>query len=632
MPRQIAVIHDRALRGDIISADGYTLSTSSKTYMATIFTQSLNPDKISLLIKLVSIYTGADEVSMRKAIESHRGYIVLVKNLDANSASRLKLLAYKLRRMGVFVTSRTSSGMDVLYGLDIVESGEERSFLLQDTLSPVVGYVKKSDDGKYISVDGVKGIEKSYQKYLKSENHGFTMGKRDVTNSIILDKTSIRKYREDGMSIHLNVPLSLQKRVEKILDKMKLLTGADEIIAGVMESKSGKVLALASSQRYDPSHIKKEDTYKLNPKFSEFEYEPGSVIKPLTLSVALEYGRVTPDTWFDTKGGSLRIGKGHVITDDDVFDSQTATDIIVHSSNVGISKIAWRLSGTELYKGYKKFGLGEKSGLDLSRDLKGKIETAKRLKNKSIRANQSYGYSMMTTFAQLWKAYSAFNNDGVAVTPKIVDYLEDDGGKTYQTKEAKSVLYPLSKKNANSMKKILKKVVSVGTGKAAQYIGLEIGGKTGTAHIVEGGVYVKQYNSSFYGFANDDNGSKYTIGVLAMRLKDKKYHFASKSAVPVFRMILDSLVELGYLKPNLSKIEKIRLAKKYKKIHKQVAQKQRDRAYAIKIKLKQEREVAKRKQKLRSRHKEQRAREKPHVEPQNIKRRPTPREAVPDLF
>ena len=602
LPRQSTIIHDRALRGDIISKDGYTLSTSSKTYIATIFTQSINPDKKKLLTKLLSIYTGIDEKEFIKKIETHKGYTVLARHIDANSASRLKLLAYKLRIMKVFIASKASNGADVLYGLDIIESGERRSFPLLGTLSPVLGYTKLTDDGKYRIVNGVKGLEKRYDKLLNSNKNGYLKGKRDVGRTVILNKSSVRKLREDGMNLHLNIPLKLQRRVELMLDDIKRVTNADEIIAGIMESSSGKVVALASSERYNPGFKRKEDRYKLNPKFGEFLYEPGSVIKPITLSIALEHHRITPDTWIDTKGGRLKISKRHTITDDEVFDSQTATDIIVHSSNVGISKIVWRLSGEEFHDGLKKFGLSTLSGLDLSRELKGSIRTAKELSNKANRANQSYGYSMMATFTQLWKAYSSFNNGGVAVTPQIVDYLQDADGKKIFIKPNIKNLTPLSKTNANKMKKILKKVVTDGTGKAALYTGLEIGGKTGTAHIVKNGHYINRYNSSFFGFANDNKGNKYTIGVLAMGLTKHNHHFASQSAVPVFSASVDSLVELGYLKPNLSAIDKEKLITKRKRATKQALKKQKIRAKAIKQKLKQKREeIIKREKKVRKR-------------------------------
>jgi len=107
----------------------------------------------------------------------------------------------------------------------------------------------------------------------------------------------------------------------------------------------------------------------------------------------------------------------------------------------------------------------------------------------------------------------------------------------------------VSAKSANQIKKILIEVVSRGTGKKAQYPGLEVGGKTGTAHIAKNGRYVREYHSSFYGFVNDNKGHKYTIGALVIRAKKYRHYFASKSAVPTFRRMIDILVDLDYLEP-----------------------------------------------------------------------------------
>ena len=156
---------------------------------------------------------------------------------------------------------------------------------------------------------------------------------------------------------------------------------------------------------------------------------------------------------------------------------------------------------------------------------------------------------MQVTFMQLLKAYSAFNNDGVAVTPRIVDYLEDAKGNRYKLEPAIGNLQPIGKKAANQVHDILLEVIKRGTGVKAQYPGLEVGGKTGTAHIVKNGRYVNEYHSSFYGFVNDEEGHKYTIGTLVIRAKKYRHYFASLSAVPTFRNTVDILVELDYLKP-----------------------------------------------------------------------------------
>ncbi|WP_373033495.1 peptidoglycan D,D-transpeptidase FtsI family protein [Sulfurovum sp.] len=554
IPSDHSTIHDRSFRGSIISADDYTLSNSQKTYQAVIRGASIVPEKKALFIKLFSIYSGIPEEKLRKKFKNRQGKeiqrnIVLSKTINARSAMQLKSLAYKLRKLDVFQSIKTRNGIEVMYGLDIIENGESRRFPLKDVLSPILGYVGDKSDGRYTRPSGKKGIERAYEKHITSKKNGYFQGKRDVVGAVIHDKNSINIQRVDGLDLHLNIPLALQRRVELMIDQMKLSIDADEIIVGIMESETGKVLSLASSERYDPSHIRQKDIAALVPKFTEYPYEAGSVLKPLTVAIALDKNRITPDTWFKTGYKKFDITGGQSVSDDDYFESLPVTDIIVHSSNIGTSQISWKLTGQEFREGLLKFGIAKKTGIDLSRDLPGSLKPLRLLNHKMHRANSSFGYGMMVTFTQLMKAYSAFNNDGLAMTPRLVDYLQDAKGNHYTLEPEIGNVQAVSKKAANQIHDILLEVVKRGTGVAAQYPGLEVGGKTGTAHIAKKGRYVREYHSSFYGFANDKEGHKYTIGVLVIRAKKRYKYFASQSAVPTFRRITDILVELDYLKP-----------------------------------------------------------------------------------
>ena len=563
IPSHNKTIHDRSFRGAIISADNYTLSNSQKTYQAVIRGASVKPEKKDLFIKLFSIYSNIPEKSLHKKFKNRKGNmiqgnIILSKTIQSSTAMQLKSLAYKLRKLGVFRSIKTSSGIDVLYGLDIIENGESRRFPLKDVMSPILGYVGKKSDGRYTRPEGKKGLERNYEAHITSKKDGYFKGKRDVLGAVIHDKNSMKLNRIDGLDLHLNIPLALQCRIETMIDAMKSNVLADEILVGVMESDTGKVLALASTERYNPANIRQKDIPALNPKFSEYPYEAGSVIKPITLALALDKKKVTPDTWFNTYNGKMKIGERRTITDDEKFESLNATDIIVHSSNVGISQISWRLTGKEFREGFIKFGIAKPSGLDLSRDLPGQLKPLRLLDHKMHRANSSYGYGMLVTFAQLFKAYSAFNNDGIAVTPRIVNYLGDKKGKQYTLSPKVGNIQTVGKKAARQIHDILVEVVKRGTGVNAQYPGLEIGGKTGTAHIAKNGRYVREYHSSFYGFANDKKGKKYTIGVLVIRAKARYKYFASLSAVPTFRNIVQILVEQKYLTPDPKEALKVK--------------------------------------------------------------------------
>jgi len=316
----------------------------------------------------------------------------------------------------------------------------------------------------------------------------------------------------------------------------------------VMDSKTGDVYAMASSNRYFPKDIKRSDYSSLNSGMIEYSFEPGSVIKPITFSLLLERGLVNPYDLVNGHNGRFKIGR-KIITDEHKFDWLSAENVIVYSSNVGIAQLAQKLSGYDFYQGLLSFGFSKPSTPDLIYEKVGSLPSPKRLQNEIYKATSSYGYGMHTNLMQLMRAYSAFNNNGRMVYPKLISSYIDEVGK--EDKSAyKEQVQVIKSATAQRMKKILIKTVNKGTGKKAITEGLIVGGKTGTAHIVEKGVYVSKYNTAFMGFANDTNNN-YTIGVIVVQ--PKKSHFASQTAVPVFKKIVDVMIEDSYLKPNVIK-------------------------------------------------------------------------------
>ena len=544
---KIVKIENKAVRGKIISADNFVLAYSNKLFRAEVNTRSIDPKKKNLFIKLFSIYSGLSEQEVAskfldKSGKAKSGYIYLNENLDYRLASDLKSLSYKMMKLKIFRPLNPQKP-HIIHGLDIVPSSETRYFPHKNTLTPVLGYVHKTEE-KYKKVKGMKGLEKSYASYLMSEKDGLVQGKSDAVRTPLRTGESRTVKRVDGLNLHLNIELSFQQKVEEVLDEMKSQTAAQEVMAAVMNSQTGELLALATSERFDPAHIAQKDVNLLNPNFSEYLYEPGSVLKPLTMAIALDQNKVNLKKQIRL-GGKLVVSKTYTISDDDYFEALTPKGIIMYSSNIGIAKIAWRLSGQELYQGWKNFGLSVPSGIDLSKELGGRIKAPYLLNYKVHAANTAYGYGLLANFMQLIKAYSAFNNDGIAVTPKIVKQMSDQNGKLYAVTNEVSSLQACSPKTANVIKDILQGTVNRGTGTAAQYDGLEVGGKTGTAHISERGRYVEKYHSSFFGFANDKFGHKYTIGVFV--IKPKKVYFASQTAAPTFQQIIGKMVEKKYL-------------------------------------------------------------------------------------
>ena len=568
LPSLMTTKKDLAVRGNIYSSDNFTIGTSQKIFSASIDLRCLDKEKKELFITLFSIYSNISKDEIREKISNKSGYTIISRTINQRVAKELKSLAFKLRRLNVFKSIKVN-GRTLLFGLNIYETGEQRLYPYKDALTPVIGFMKiaNSKNGKQ-RVNGINGLEKSFNKRLNNLQDGVLKGEKDILSYIIFNKDSKIIKRKDGDDLHLTIPLKLQRNIELMLDRYKIEFKAQEIIVSIMESNTGKIISLASSNRFNPVHIKQNEIKNLSINAIEYNFEPGSVIKPLSISLAIDKNRIKPNELFfaynkgkKNKEGEYPRGKykikRHIIHDDHQFKKHylTLDDIVVFSSNIGALVIANRLSAQEFYDGYKLFGLSKKTGIELPHEARGQIHKLYQYKvgedkeeDNIYKTTDSYGQGITATFMQVLKAYSVFNNDGKMVTPYIV-----------MKNEIAPPISVVSKNTANKMKKMLIKTVAIGTGRKAKIDGLEIGGKTGTANVVEHGKYQRKYMSSFFGFVNDKE-KKYTIGVTVndpvSRGKHWYYYYASNSAVPVFKEITKILLKLNYLEVDKSKISK----------------------------------------------------------------------------
>lgn len=544
LPREYSVENNTALRGSIISKDGYTISSSSKLYKAIIDSRSIDKNKLDLFVNLYSIYTNSNKKAIKKAILSSNGTVVLSNRIDPKTATHLKDLARKLNQKKVFISFKVGERTNVPIGMSIVESGEKRSFITNDSLTPIIGYMNKIEVMGLTKVKGQKGIERYYQDYLEASSNGVLKGPRDLANNIIFQKNSQKSKRVDGYDVILNIPLSLQIKIEKMISKAAKLYDADEIVVAILDSKTARVLSLASSLRYNPNNIKKNEIRLLNSTSSEYAYEPGSVIKPLIFSILLKEGKIDLNEKIKTYNGVYKLRK-RVIRDTYKEPYLTPSQIISKSSNIGMIMLSSKLDAALLHRGMLEFGLSEKTGIDLPFEQVGVIPTIDQLDNEVYKATVSYGYGLQTTFIQLLNAYNIFNNDGIMIAPRIVSYLRRDGD--YYIIDQPKEKEILTKAQADIVKNILIETVQEGTARAAKNDELEIGGKTGTARIASKGGYISNYNSSFFGFANDDT-NKFTIGVFVNNPKQGSY-YSSQTALPIFNEMIRILLEENYLKP-----------------------------------------------------------------------------------
>ena len=218
----------------------------------------------------------------------------------------------------------------------------------------------------------------------------------------------------------------------------------------------------------------------------------------------------------------------------------------MRSSNIGMVKISKDLKPNEYHIALHAFGFGELSGIDLPYEKTGLVPSPKTFNNEVYRASVSYGYGMRATFMQLLRSYAIFSNGGYLVTPRVSEYVTSPSGEKYIPKrlEPIAILSPETTQQVyNTLIQVVQKVIKV-----AQIEGIITGGKTGTARIALNGKYDSKYNGSFFGFAQDENNA-YTIGVVAFESDIKDDYYGARTAAPIFRRIVDILLEENYLTP-----------------------------------------------------------------------------------
>jgi cell division protein FtsI (penicillin-binding protein 3) len=526
-----------AVRGTIYTKN-YKIAKSEKYYGVYVYPYFIAPDKKNLFYNLFSVYSGIPVNVLKQRVKealSQGIKRVLIATVDLKTKQNLIYLRRILDNRRVFLAEKKTG---IRRGYDIVSLNFKRVYPYNDTLEPVLGRyradIKRGDNG----------LEEYYDNYLRAKKNGYEKGYRDVLGNIIYDGNAIIKHPINGNNLRLNINLVLQREIEKLLSRQKKKYNAKEVVAAVMDSKSGKIIAIASSNRYNPNDIRKQDIPNMRISVIREIFEPGSVMKPITFAILLEHNKVNPYEIIKGYNGHWKPKwRKTPIIDDKPFPWLSAEQVLIYSSNIGISQLVLRLSGMQFWKGLRKFGFGMHTGIDLPYEIKGYLRSPRLLQYPVYETTTAYGYGILVNFVQLLKAYNTFNNYGIEIAPKIADVPT--------TKKR-----VISAKNAEIMLHILRKVVLKGTAQKAIVPGIFTAGKTGTAHLSANGKgYLKHvYNASFFGFADDSYGHRYTIGVTFFGIKAKwPNYFASESAVPTFKKIVDIMINQNLLRPGNAK-------------------------------------------------------------------------------
>jgi len=407
-----------------------------------------------------------------------------------------------------------------------------RSYPEGKLASNIIGFVMRD------SKEGQLGIEEKYDS---------TLFGNDRTLWALWDphKADQAPDPDHGANIILTIDIVLQADVEQILDKTIKKTGAVAGTVIVMDPRSGEILTMASSPRADINKYWSEDYIDIiNNLDNVFNYgirayEPGSVVKVLTMAAALDAGVVEPDTEFIDEG-KIEIG-GVTIRNwnKKAWGPQTMTTCLQNSLNVCLAWVATQLESEQFYAYFQAFGFGQLTGIELSGEIPGLVKNHWSLDyTRSELGTNAFGQGIEITPIQMVKAISAIANQGEMVAPRIIHSIVDDG---YRYTPPKTVVgHPISAETAETLTAMLQESL-INESSLAVVPGYSLAGKTGTAEIYVSGQGYKSSatNTSFVGWGPTDDPQ---FLVYVWIEKPSESIWGSVIAAPVFKKVVERLV------------------------------------------------------------------------------------------
>lgn len=421
-----------------------------------------------------------------------------------------------------------------------------RYYPAAELASNVLGFVGWKDQ----DFGGRYGLE-AYLNSKLSGQSGTILHDRDAAGRWVAIGNRQITPAKNGNSYVLTIDHIVQYETEKILKSAAEKFKADSGSIIVMEPETGKILSMASYPTFNPNEYSKVGNISAyrNQAVND-PYECGSVFKTITLSAGLDSGKITPDTTYTDTGAISEAG--YTIKNSDLKASgvQTMTQVLEKSLNTG-AIYAEKLLGNKNFADYvRRFGFGEKTGIDLPGESGGNLNNLKNLKSDIQFFTASFGQGITVTPIQLISAYSAIANGGVLMKPQIIEKVihADGSEEIIRPQEARRVI---SEKAAMQAGQMLRSVVVNGHGKRADVPGYPVGGKTGTAQVAgtETSGYIEGISvGSFAGFAPVDNPK---FAVLVKIDNPKEIQWAESSAAPTFGELMKFLLEYYNIEPTI---------------------------------------------------------------------------------
>lgn len=489
-----------------------------------------------------------DRTGQRLAVNSVRYRVGISANLVSNPDQMVQDLSTILNldplRVNEIIRSRTSyallatdvspevwSQLNALNSPAIVSEQIPRRYYPQGSLAgQLLGFVAGAGE-EFIGYNGVEG-------YYEPQLAGRTT--TQVTSTIPFELPVEIGNLESGADLVLTLDRDVQYLVEEVLAQAVADTGANGGTIIVMNPNTGDILAMASYPPLDPNNIPLDDAQALrNPAISDI-YEPGSVMKVITVAAALERGAITPD-WVYNDQGSYNVGNRVIMNwDRQPYGLVDVTSILVNSLNIGAAKIAVEQLGLDgFYAMMSAFGFGQRTGVDLDGEQPGILRTpGDSLWSESDLGANSYGQGVSVTPLQMLNSFNVIANGGLLIHPRIVSQVIR--GQEVATIEPVVERRVISEETARTVTQMMVAAVEVGLDESAQLPGYTVAGKTGTAEIpsIEG--YLNNAtNVTFIGFLPADAP---TVSVLIKLDQPRSGTFASQTAAPVFRRLAERLV------------------------------------------------------------------------------------------
>lgn len=420
-----------------------------------------------------------------------------------------------------------------------ISSKKGRFYPNNSFASKIIGFVDKNGEGKY-------GLEGKYEELLSGEK-GLIKGNR-TRQGILLneDKNSIDK----GSNLLLTIDYNIQSEAEKILQESieEFNAGNGQII--VMDPRTGRILALADYPNFNPNEY---GQYSDNLEIfinsaTQKLFEPGSIFKALTMAIAINEGKVTPETTYIDEGFVKAKGITIYNYGKRVHGEQTMANVLEKSINTGIV-YAMREIGNEVFLNYiEKFGIFRNTNIDLPETFSINKELKKGYEINYVTA--SFGQGIELTPIQIIKAFSAIVNDGKMVTPFIIEKTF----KNFVLEETEIIQTPvISKETAETMTKMLVNVIESSYSRKAKIDGYWVGGKTGTAQISNSALEIDSpgYSDtatyqSFIGFAPAYNPEF----LILVKLFNPETKSAESSAAPTFKKIAKYIIDYYQIPPD----------------------------------------------------------------------------------